>query len=408
MGSTLSKDAIALAPEVTSQHAARRTSQHVPYDSRPENGHSNGYQHHDQHETRDRSDNSIQLDRIRRLKEALRGEKNKAAVLAESYRKAQDEASELQKTCAALQLDLATCKHDLFSLQPCSQISDSEIADKVEHLSQQISQWSDEAFKDIDLMQQGLEENMLYEHEHFPIARSVDAESDEMFKHVPSAAEFFMHHVVFQHLQQRVFDEENYLFGLHPDFGAFLGTIENSMGVLEPKRDISVINKWRSETLLSIAAVPWFVHGLEEVVKAVGSSLKGALQDNFPILFFLDACFAKLLEKIVKPAVELAILIWTLPVRYTVTPQLTFPPLKDEQILFPTILDRAIAKDIETRKTLTLHSNIVVDKNGCIGDRVMITEPGLVRCGTNMQAEVVVRKPQMAVYLKEPLGRRQR
>ncbi|MCJ1416838.1 hypothetical protein MMC32_003177 [Xylographa parallela] len=154
---------------------------------------------------------------------------------------------------------MAACKRDLFSLQPCNQISDEEIANKVERLSQQISQWSDDVFKDIDVKQQGLAENQLHSHENFPIATSLDVETDRTLKRIPSAAEFFMQHIIFRHLQQRVFDERVYLFGLHPKDGAYLQAVENSMGFLEPKRAPSVIDKWRSETLLSIAAMPSFV-----------------------------------------------------------------------------------------------------------------------------------------------------
>ncbi|MCJ1433641.1 hypothetical protein MMC27_003004 [Xylographa pallens] len=348
------------------------------------------------------------MNRIHGLREALRDEKNKVAWFAESNRTAQDEVSELQKTCAALQRDLAACKHDLFTLQPCNQISDEEIADKVEHLSQQISQWSDDAFKDIDVKQQGLVENLLYNHETIPIATSVDVGTDRMLKRIPSAAEFFMQHVIFRHLQQRVFHERVYLFGLHPRDGTYVQAVESSMGFLEPKRDPSVIDKWRSETLLSIAAMPSFVQGLNEMVQAEANLLRDVIQYSFPILFSLDDCFANLPERIVKPAVDLAMLIQTLPVRYKFTPQLDFPPLQVEQILFPTVLDHATVRDIETRKKLTLHSNVILDKNGCVADKIMITEPRLVRCGTNMQTEVVVRKPQVVVLLKRPLGKRQR
>ena len=128
---------------------------------------------------------------------------------------------------------------------------------------------------------------------------------------------------------------------------------------------------WRSETLLSIAVHPLFFQRLDKVVQGITSSLERALQDSFPVFFFLDGYFARLPEKIVKPAVNLAICIQTLPVRYSITPQLTFPPVKVQHILFPTVLDGTIARDIASRKTLSLHSNVIVDKNGRIGDRVM-------------------------------------
>ncbi|MCJ1315369.1 hypothetical protein MMC15_000688 [Xylographa vitiligo] len=221
MGSTSSKDAIVPVSAVDNQNIARWPSQNLPHDNRHVTSHSSEYQHHQYRATRDKSSNSVLLDRIQGLKEELRGEKNKVAVSNQSYHRAQDEVTELQTTCATLQLDLAACKHDLFSLQPCNQISDTEIAEKVEYLSQQILQWSDEALKNIDTMYQGLEENILCEHENCPIARSRGAESDKMLKHIPSAAEVFMHHVIFRHLQQRVFDEGNYLFGLNTQNGWF-------------------------------------------------------------------------------------------------------------------------------------------------------------------------------------------
>ncbi|MCJ1404054.1 hypothetical protein MMC11_007278 [Xylographa trunciseda] len=407
MGPITSKGFYILAPPVTSQNAAHRPSQHGPDEDPSENPHLRARQRHDHPEKRGFSDNPVPQDRIQGLKEALRREKKKVTVLAESNRKAQDEVSELQNTCAALQRNLTACKHDLFSLQPSNQISDSEIADKFEHLSQQISQWSDETFKDIDWMQQRLEDRLV-DHTYFPIAKSVDPESDEMLKHIPSAAEFFMHHVIFQHLQQTVFDEENYLFGLHPGIGAIFRLIENRMRLLEPKRDSSVINKWRSETLLSFTATPEFAQELNRQVQAISNTLKEALRENFPILIFLDDCFTKLQEQIVKPAVDLAIVMQKLPVLYGLIPQLSFPPISVDQILFPAALECAVVKDMATRKTLTLRSKVVSDKHGCVGDRVMMTEPGLVRYGTDVQTEVVVRKPQLVVYLKEPLDKRQK
>ena len=154
--------------------------------------------------------------------------------------------------------------------------------------------------------------------------------------------------------------------------------------------------------------MPSFVQELNEMVQAEANSLRNAIRYSFPVLFSLDDCFAKLAEQIVKPAVDLAMLIQTQPVRYKYTPQLDFPPLQLKPVMFPTVLDHATVRDIETRKKLTLHSNIIMDRNGCVGDKIMITEPGLVRCGPNMQTEVVIRKPQVVVYLKRPLGKRQR
>ena len=233
MGSASNKDTIALASTTTSQNTSHR---HMPHPDRLENGHSGGHKQHDHHDARERSDNPIHLERIQGLKEALRGEKNRVVALTGSNYRLQDEVTELQKTCAMLQRDLAACKRDLFSLQPCNQISNAKIADKVEHLSQQISSWTDEIFKDIDAIQQGLVGDLLYDHENFPIATSLDARTIGMLKRIPSTAEFFIHHVIFQRLQQTIFNEGVYLFGLHQEIGTFLQTIENSMGLLVPNR----------------------------------------------------------------------------------------------------------------------------------------------------------------------------
>jgi len=144
------------------------------------------------------------------------------------------------------------------------------------------------------------------------------------------------------------------------------------------------------------------------MVQVVANVLEEVLNDNFPILFFLYGCFAKLPEQIVKPAVELAIMIQTSTVSYRFFPRLAVSPLQVEQVIFPSTLDNFFVRDIETRKTLTLRSKVVSDEIGCVGDRIMITEPGLMRCGTNLRNEVVVRKPQLAVFLMEPLGKHQK
>ena len=144
------------------------------------------------------------------------------------------------------------------------------------------------------------------------------------------------------------------------------------------------------------------------MVWIVTNSFEHVLQDSFPILFLLEKYSAKLSEQIVKPAVGMAMLFQTLLVRYKFTPKLDFPPLQLEQISFSTLLEQATVRDIKTRKKLKLHSNVILDENGCAGDQIMATEPGLVRCGTNMQTEISLRKPQVVVYLTEPLSKRHR
>ncbi|MCJ1476626.1 hypothetical protein MMC13_005294 [Lambiella insularis] len=172
----------------------------------------------------------------------LTQERAKSVRLAESNRLAQDKVLGLQETCAALQQELQSCKRDLFSLQPCKQVSDAEIADQVENLSQRITQWVDDVFKEINRLACEHSPASKANGDTVLVASSADAESNQILRDIASAAEFFMQHTIFQHLQERLFPPDCYLVGLQPGIESMLQEIESSMGLLEPKRGMSIGN----------------------------------------------------------------------------------------------------------------------------------------------------------------------
>ncbi|MCJ1476625.1 hypothetical protein MMC13_005293 [Lambiella insularis] len=172
--------------------------------------------------------------------------------------------------------------------------------------------------------------------------------------------------------------------------------------------DNSIIEKWRSETLRSIVATSGYDKYRDQLTHEVSISLEDVLRSAFPVLAFFDNAFVKLQTQIVEPALELAIITQTSPMRYKFTPRITYPPFKSTRVSFPQSLNRAIIKDIETRKTLTQRSPVTINEYGSIGNYAMLIEPGLVRCGNESREKVVVRKFQSVVVLDVPLTKGQK
>ena len=168
------------------------------------------------------------LKRTHRYHEAYKAERDRPDALKGKNHHAQEEIASLRERCTSLQRELKACKDDLFSRQPPNQITDTEIADKFEQLSQQISHWTDQAFASIDYF--------LDVKDSFPLAKSADQVTDEILTSIPSAAEFLMRHIIFRHLQEKILNDEVYLATIQPIVASSLKTIEESIKMSKGKR----------------------------------------------------------------------------------------------------------------------------------------------------------------------------
>lgn len=137
--------------------------------------------------------------------------------------------SELRYDLTASQDELSKCKDDLFSLQKVAQTPDSTITKRFESISQQIVHWIDT-------------EVMAFEKAH------PEAEPDHVFsvgeeKHAtnflrthPGAGEHLARYLIHRLLQENVFGNRVYFFGLSGETAQLLRKAELMMAGLDPPR----------------------------------------------------------------------------------------------------------------------------------------------------------------------------
>ena len=111
-----------------------------------------------------------------------------------------------------------------------------------------------------------------------------------------------------------------------------------------------------------------------------------------------------LYEKVIKPAVDLAITMQTSMTTYQFDIQAPSDTLFMPYSVSEASLGRCQMIDVATRKTLKPDSPVVADSNGNIGDRIMTLSPALYRC--NEDKFVLLAQEVILVELYKPLGRR--
>lgn len=110
-------------------------------------------------------------------------------------------------------------------------------------------------------------------------------------------------------------------------------------------------------------------------------------------------------EKIVIPAMELALNIQLTSGRYYFYPRTGLVPPAERRLTFERISEHTMI-DMSTRRTLKDNSPVMSADDGTIGEKIFVLEPGLVRRGRGGNPDVLMRKVVYLVKLDRPLGKR--
>lgn len=146
-------------------------------------------------------------------------------------------ARKLSRENRNLQENLTECKDDLLRLQPPSQMSDSELSEQYLSLHQHISRWVDDQTEDSQLLEQRFEDLSITK-EDLPelLRKSLSNEHLRLGKKQPSSLPPILRYIIHYHLDQHIFREDIYLFGLDDHNTRLLRGIELGMKKLEPPR----------------------------------------------------------------------------------------------------------------------------------------------------------------------------
>ena len=182
-------------------------------------------------------------DHIAYLKQELIRRKALVESLTLQTREANDEkqaheatARKLQKQNRDLHENLTECKDDLLRLQPPSQIPDSELAEQYSSLTQHISRWVDDETEDSQGMETCFEGLSKADDLPEPLKPYLTDEHIRLGKKSPNAQPFIIRFVVHRYLENFIFGNDVYLFGLDSRSIELFAGIERGMHELEPPR----------------------------------------------------------------------------------------------------------------------------------------------------------------------------
>ncbi|KAL8789356.1 MAG: hypothetical protein Q9195_006883 [Heterodermia aff. obscurata] len=168
--------------------------------------------------------------------------------------------------------------------------------------------------------------------------------------------------------------------------------------------EAATIRTWRSEALTSLAKTPEFSAQLQKAKNRLTIDMFDQLAVVFPIIDHGQASLDTFYSNIIKPAVELALIIQTSTSSYRFEPRMSSNPITKPCKISRKDLGSFRMTDVETGKTLKPESPVRPDCDGDIGIEMIVLKPGLLR----FDADKSVPLSQEAILIKlyHPLGRR--
>lgn len=166
----------------------------------------------------------------------------------------------------------------------------------------------------------------------------------------------------------------------------------------------ATIRAWRSETLTSIASMPDFSAWITEAGCQLAREMIHELAKVFRVVDGNQKSLDSFYHKVVTVAVELAVSMHTSATSYVFEPR-TSGNTKLQRYLIPTsLLGRYRMIDVATGKPLKSDSPVVPNRNGYIGEQILLLVPQMSRCDNDKQILLV--KKMILVELYSPLGHR--
>ena len=186
----------------------------------------------------------LQEDTIVQLKSDSHKRKSHMESLTIQTREANEDKANLElanqklaRQNRVLSENLTECKDDLLRLQPPSQISDSEISEQYSNFHQHISRWIDDETEDSQMLEHRFDA-IAPNNDDLPeiLRKYIRNDHLRLAKKYPSAQPLILRSVVQRYLNECIFGEEIYLFGLDSRTTELLKGIEHGMERLEPQR----------------------------------------------------------------------------------------------------------------------------------------------------------------------------
>lgn len=157
--------------------------------------------------------------------------------------------------------------------------------------------------------------------------------------------------------------------------------------------------------MTALAAASTFTESVEKKRDHTAQRIFDDLQCMFPIIKGDHTSLLTFYEKIVQPAVDLAVAVQTSPTPYSFFPRMTSTKIYRRLALSKDDMTRARMIDAATAKTLRADSPIVERSDGFIGEQIALLSPALVR-NTQGGTPVYLTQAVILVELYYPLGRR--
>ena len=135
----------------------------------------------------------------------------------------------LKVELAEAQRNLAACKDDLFRLQPVYQVSDSDIVNDFEMISQNIIKWIDDKIETIEESYIGGPSVKIFQIKSNREARS-------LLQHYPDCGEYYARRLIHIQLCEKIFTDSIAIFGLSFAQERLWLAVNDSLRGLQPPR----------------------------------------------------------------------------------------------------------------------------------------------------------------------------
>ncbi|KAF6237825.1 hypothetical protein HO173_004026 [Letharia columbiana] len=299
---------------------------------------------------------------------------------------------DLQDCFTASQVELCKCKDDLFRMQTVTQIPDSAIVKRFECLSQQIVHWIDTQVAIFEKARPEANPDQIF-------LVGEDKYATTFLRLHPGAGEHLARYLIHRSLQDNVFGQKVYFWGLPEETAQLLWKAEQKMAEVEPPRDSVTIASWRSETLKALAKTTECNDYGKKRTQEFNSHLFKELGKTFPFMFSSREAHATFYDQVLLPAVKLANMIRISTSNYVFS--IPESPITECKPVTTDLLKVHKMIDSKSGRQLKPDSAVVADKDGFIADIVICLEPGLYRVIKGK--ETTLRQITLLLELKSPL-----
>ncbi|KAL8821469.1 MAG: hypothetical protein Q9191_007301 [Dirinaria sp. TL-2023a] len=182
--------------------------------------------------------------------------------------------------------------------------------------------------------------------------------------------------------------------------------VDSGMKSLQPDKDEKATRVWRTKTLADVSGTVVFAARLQEATIELAESIFNSIVPYFPIVKRSNTSSLLLREKVIEPAVDLAIKIHASPVLYSFLPQPSMPSVRGKgKELFKDHLLQAKMIDVKSGKALDSKSVVLADGKAKIGTKLATIIPSLL-CNLAYEGSFPLTQEVILITLEDNLRKR--